>query len=41
VLGVGWLWFINLFNFMDGLTAAGSEAIAVAAGYRGRRGCWR
>jgi UDP-N-acetylmuramyl pentapeptide phosphotransferase/UDP-N-acetylglucosamine-1-phosphate transferase len=34
VLGVGWLWFINLFNFMDGLDGlAGSEAIAVAAGY--------
>lgn len=33
-LGIAWLWFINLFNFMDGIDGlAGSEAIAVAAGY--------
>jgi UDP-N-acetylmuramyl pentapeptide phosphotransferase/UDP-N-acetylglucosamine-1-phosphate transferase len=34
LLGIGWLWFINLFNFMDGLDGlAGGEAIAVAVGY--------
>ena len=34
LLGVAWLWFINLFNFMDGIDGlAGSEAIAVALGY--------
>jgi UDP-N-acetylmuramyl pentapeptide phosphotransferase/UDP-N-acetylglucosamine-1-phosphate transferase len=34
ILGVGWLWFINLFNFMDGIDGlAGSEAIFVAGGY--------
>jgi len=34
VLGIGWLWFINLFNFMDGIDGlAGSEAVVVAAGY--------
>lgn len=34
LLGLAWLWFVNLFNFMDGLDGlAGSEAIAVAAGY--------
>jgi UDP-N-acetylmuramyl pentapeptide phosphotransferase/UDP-N-acetylglucosamine-1-phosphate transferase len=33
-LGLGWLWFINLFNFMDGIDGlAGSEAVAVALGY--------
>ena len=33
-LGLGWLWFVNLFNFMDGIDGlAGSEAIAVAADY--------
>lgn len=33
-LGIGWLWFINLYNFMDGIDGlAGSEAVAVAAGY--------
>jgi UDP-N-acetylmuramyl pentapeptide phosphotransferase/UDP-N-acetylglucosamine-1-phosphate transferase len=33
-LGFGWLWFINLFNFMDGIDGlAGSEAVAVGAGY--------
>jgi len=32
--GVAWLWFINLFNFMDGIDGlAGSEAVAVALGY--------
>ena len=32
--GLAWLWFINLFNFMDGIDGlAGSEAIAVALGY--------
>jgi UDP-N-acetylmuramyl pentapeptide phosphotransferase/UDP-N-acetylglucosamine-1-phosphate transferase len=34
VLGLAWLWFINLFNFMDGIDGlAGAEAVAVAAGY--------
>jgi UDP-N-acetylmuramyl pentapeptide phosphotransferase/UDP-N-acetylglucosamine-1-phosphate transferase len=34
MLGLAWLWFINLFNFMDGIDGlAGSEAIAVALGY--------
>lgn len=34
VLGLAWLWFINLFNFMDGIDGlAGSEAVAVAGGY--------
>jgi UDP-N-acetylmuramyl pentapeptide phosphotransferase/UDP-N-acetylglucosamine-1-phosphate transferase len=33
-LAIGWLWFINLFNFMDGIDGiAGSEAIAVGLGY--------
>jgi UDP-N-acetylmuramyl pentapeptide phosphotransferase/UDP-N-acetylglucosamine-1-phosphate transferase len=33
VLGVAWVWFINLFNFMDGIDGlAGSEAVAVAFG---------
>ncbi|HWB46020.1 MAG TPA: glycosyl transferase [Hyphomicrobiaceae bacterium] len=32
--GLAWLWFINLFNFMDGIDGlAGGEAIAVAVGY--------
>ena len=31
--GLCWLWFINLFNFMDGIDGlAGSEAVAVAGG---------
>jgi UDP-N-acetylmuramyl pentapeptide phosphotransferase/UDP-N-acetylglucosamine-1-phosphate transferase len=31
---VAWLWFINLFNFMDGIDGlAGSEAVALALGY--------
>ena len=34
LLAVAWVWFINLFNFMDGIDGlAGSEAIAMAAGY--------
>lgn len=34
LLGLAWLWFINLFNFMDGIDGlAGSEAAAVALGY--------
>jgi UDP-N-acetylmuramyl pentapeptide phosphotransferase/UDP-N-acetylglucosamine-1-phosphate transferase len=33
-LGLAWLWFTNLFNFMDGIDGiAGAEAVAVAAGY--------
>lgn len=35
-IGVGWLWFINLTNFMDGIDGiAASEAIAVSLGYAG------
>jgi UDP-N-acetylmuramyl pentapeptide phosphotransferase/UDP-N-acetylglucosamine-1-phosphate transferase len=31
-----WLWFVNLFNFMDGIDGlAGSEAVAIAVGYLG------
>lgn len=31
---VAWVWFINLFNFMDGIDGlAGGEAAVVAAGY--------
>jgi len=34
LLALAWLWFINLFNFMDGIDGlAGSEAVAVASGY--------
>jgi UDP-N-acetylmuramyl pentapeptide phosphotransferase/UDP-N-acetylglucosamine-1-phosphate transferase len=34
LLGLAWLWFVNLFNFMDGIDGlAGSETIAVALGY--------
>jgi UDP-N-acetylmuramyl pentapeptide phosphotransferase/UDP-N-acetylglucosamine-1-phosphate transferase len=34
IMGMAWLWFINLFNFMDGIDGiAGSEAIAIAVGY--------
>jgi UDP-N-acetylmuramyl pentapeptide phosphotransferase/UDP-N-acetylglucosamine-1-phosphate transferase len=34
LLALAWLWFINLFNFMDGIDGlAGSETIAVALGY--------
>jgi UDP-N-acetylmuramyl pentapeptide phosphotransferase/UDP-N-acetylglucosamine-1-phosphate transferase len=33
-IGLAWLWFINLFNFMDGIDGlAGSETIAIAMGY--------
>jgi UDP-N-acetylmuramyl pentapeptide phosphotransferase/UDP-N-acetylglucosamine-1-phosphate transferase len=36
VEGAAWLWFINLFNFMDGIDGlAGSEAVAIALGYLG------
>ena len=31
--GVAWLWFINLFNFMDGIDAiAGAETLVIAGG---------
>ena len=31
--GLAWLWFVNLFNFMDGIDGlAGSEAVSVAGG---------
>ncbi len=31
--GIGWLWFVNLFNFMDGIDGlAGSEAASIGAG---------
>ena len=34
LLGLAWLWFINLFNFMDGIDGlAGSETIAITIGY--------
>jgi UDP-N-acetylmuramyl pentapeptide phosphotransferase/UDP-N-acetylglucosamine-1-phosphate transferase len=34
LVALAWLWFINLFNFMDGIDGlAGSEAVAVAIGY--------
>ncbi len=34
LLAMAWVWFINLFNFMDGIDGiAGGEAIAIAAGY--------
>lgn len=33
LVAVAWFWFINLFNFMDGIDGiAASEAIAIAAG---------
>jgi UDP-N-acetylmuramyl pentapeptide phosphotransferase/UDP-N-acetylglucosamine-1-phosphate transferase len=33
VAAVGWLWFINLFNFMDGIDGlAGSEAASIGFG---------
>ncbi|MGQ9370043.1 MraY family glycosyltransferase [Azospirillum sp. ST 5-10] len=33
VAGVAWLWFVNLFNFMDGIDGmAGSEAACVGGG---------
>jgi UDP-N-acetylmuramyl pentapeptide phosphotransferase/UDP-N-acetylglucosamine-1-phosphate transferase len=34
LVALAWLWFINLFNFMDGIDGiAGGEAVAVATGY--------
>lgn len=34
LLGLAWVWFINLFNFMDGIDGlAGTETIAIAGGY--------
>ncbi len=34
LLGLGWLWMINLTNFMDGIDGiAASEVIAIAIGY--------
>jgi UDP-N-acetylmuramyl pentapeptide phosphotransferase/UDP-N-acetylglucosamine-1-phosphate transferase len=34
LIGIAWLWFINLYNFMDGIDGlAGAEGIAIAAGY--------
>ncbi len=33
ILGLVWVWWVNLFNFMDGIDGiAGSEAAAIAAG---------
>jgi UDP-N-acetylmuramyl pentapeptide phosphotransferase/UDP-N-acetylglucosamine-1-phosphate transferase len=33
-LGASWVWFMNLFNFMDGIDGiAASETIAIALGY--------
>jgi UDP-N-acetylmuramyl pentapeptide phosphotransferase/UDP-N-acetylglucosamine-1-phosphate transferase len=33
VVGIGWLWFINLYNFMDGIDGiTGAETVAIAAG---------
>jgi UDP-N-acetylmuramyl pentapeptide phosphotransferase/UDP-N-acetylglucosamine-1-phosphate transferase len=33
VAAICWLWFINLFNFMDGIDGlAGSEAVSIGAG---------
>ena len=40
LLGLAWVWFINLFNFMDGIDGlAGSETIAVAAGFVALAAC--
>jgi UDP-N-acetylmuramyl pentapeptide phosphotransferase/UDP-N-acetylglucosamine-1-phosphate transferase len=34
LLGLAWVWYINLFNFMDGIDGlAGSQAVAMAIGY--------
>jgi len=34
LLGLAWMWFINLFNFMDGIDGlAGSATVAITAGY--------
>lgn len=33
VAGIGWVWFINLFNFMDGIDGiSGGECLALGAG---------
>ncbi|NVK18619.1 MAG: glycosyltransferase family 4 protein [Methylocystaceae bacterium] len=33
ILGIGWVWFINLFNFMDGIDGiSGVEIISISAG---------
>jgi len=33
ILGIGWVWFINLFNFMDGIDGiSGVEIISIATG---------
>ena len=33
VIGIGWLWFINVFNFMDGIDGiTGVETISICAG---------
>jgi len=33
LIGLGWLWFVNLFNFMDGIDGiAGQEAAAIGLG---------
>ena len=33
LIAIAWLWFINLFNFMDGIDGlAAAEAVAIAAG---------
>ncbi|MDV7339800.1 glycosyltransferase family 4 protein [Terasakiella sp. A23] len=33
ILGIGWVWFINLFNFMDGIDGiSGVEILSIAAG---------
>jgi UDP-N-acetylmuramyl pentapeptide phosphotransferase/UDP-N-acetylglucosamine-1-phosphate transferase len=34
IVGFTWLWFVNVFNFMDGIDGlAGSQTVAVALGY--------
>lgn len=34
ITGLGWLWFINLYNFMDGIDGlTGTETICIAFGY--------
>jgi UDP-N-acetylmuramyl pentapeptide phosphotransferase/UDP-N-acetylglucosamine-1-phosphate transferase len=34
VEGLAWIWFINLFNFMDGIDGlAGTEAVSLSIGY--------
>jgi UDP-N-acetylmuramyl pentapeptide phosphotransferase/UDP-N-acetylglucosamine-1-phosphate transferase len=33
LVGIGWLWFINLYNFMDGIDGiTGAETLAIALG---------